>query len=104
MEGRGEEARGTQKLTHRQVLSLAVNNLMQASSAEQVHDLAFLMGLHAGEDDHIAHDGFHKSLVAKLQQALKGSTRHATLRFALHQHLSMINTTANPPPFPPCTI
>ena len=71
-------------LTYREVLLLAVKDNMQAFAAQQVHDLAFLVGLHAGEDHHTAHNSLQQSLVAKLQHVLKGRTCHTALRLTLH--------------------
>lgn len=69
-----------------EVLLVAVKDNMQAFAAQQVHSLAFLVGLHAGGDHHTAHDSVQQSGVTKLQHAyvLKGRTCHTALRLTLH--------------------
>lgn len=73
-------------LTHRQVLLLATKDDMQPFAAQQVHDMAFLVGLHSGEDHHIAHDRLQKSLVTELKHVLQGCTCHTALRLTLHRN------------------
>ena len=56
----------TPRDSHREVLLLALPELVKASCAKQVHDLPLLVGLHAREDHHIAHHRLQQGCVSQL--------------------------------------
>lgn len=69
---------------HRNVALLASNVLVQACGAEQLDDLALLVGLHAREGHAVLHHRLHQGCIGLVQQALKRRPRHAALHVALH--------------------
>lgn len=67
-----------------EVVLLAMTDQVQASLPKEVHDLPFLLRLHAREDHNIGHDQVQERVVPQLQHVLEGCTRHTALGFSLH--------------------
>ena len=69
--------------TDRYVPLLPFHNLVQSLSAQQFHDLPFLMRLHPSKHRHVLHHGLQHGQILLLQQMTKGLPCHTALHLPL---------------------
>ena len=69
--------------SHLDVVPLAINKVLQSLAAQQLHQLALLLRLHACEGHAVQDDSMNQCLIWLLQQIGKCRSCHAALNCAL---------------------